>query len=84
MKTANADRLVSKALREIADELTTRLENAAGQRMGFSLIVFSGVEGSRMNYISNCKRSDVHAALKSLLGGWGKGMPDIPAHKIDG
>jgi len=36
-----------------------------------------------MNYVSNCDRDEVANALISLLAGWGKGIPDIPAHKID-
>lgn len=83
MPTAKPDRLVSESLREIADELSTKLEQVAGQPMSFSLVVFNAVAGSRMNYISNCRRDDAHAALKSLITGWEQGMPDIPAHKVE-
>lgn len=71
---------VSTELRDIADELTKRLEEVAGQHMNFSLLVFHTKPGSRMNYISNTKREDVVYAMKSLLKGWEEGMPDIPAH----
>jgi len=37
-----------------------------------------------MNYISNADRDDACAALKSLVHGWEQGMPDIPAHEIQG
>jgi len=75
---------VSVELRAIADELTKRIEDVAGQHMNFSLLIFHTKPGSRMSYISNTKREDVVAAMKSLLDGWGKGMPDIPAHEYKG
>ena len=84
MKLATPDRKVSEQLRQIADELDKRLEDVAGQRMSFSLIVINAEPGSRMNYVANCNRDDVANALSSLLAGWGKGMPDIPAHEIGG
>jgi len=84
MKTATPDRKVSEQLRLIADELDKRLEDVAGQRMSFSLVVFNAEAGSRMNYVSNTNRDEVANALTSLLVGWGKGMPDIPAHEIIG
>ena len=65
MKIAEADRLISEELRAIADELNERLEQIAGQKMSFSLLIFNTEPGSRMNYISNCQRDDVHAALKA-------------------
>lgn len=83
MKVAKADRLISESLRDIAKELDIKLEEIAGQRMSFSLIVFNAEEGSRLNYVSNCDRDNVHTALKSLIKGWEKGMPDIPAHKVE-
>ena len=82
MKVATADRKVSEQLRQIADELDSRLEDAAGQHMNFSLLVFQTEPGSRMNYISNTRREDVVQAMRSLLQGWGEGMPDIPAHDV--
>jgi len=78
----NPDIAVSKELQTIAREINDRLEAVAGQNMGFSLLVFQAVEGSRMNYVSNCNRQDVYNALSSLLKGWEKGMPDIKAHEV--
>lgn len=73
---------VSKQLREIASELDKRLESTAGQKIGFSLLVFNTSEGSRMNYVSNCDRESVVNAMQSLLNGWDQGMTDIKAHEI--
>ena len=84
MKVASPDMKVSQELQKIADELNKRLEDVAGQRMNFSLVVFNSEPGSRMNYVSNCNRDDVANAMQSLLIGWGKGMPDIPAHEVQG
>jgi hypothetical protein len=80
----NPDRKISVAMQEIAEHLDKYLENIAGEHMGFSLVVFNAVNDSRMNYVSNCSREDVYSALSSLLKGWEEGMPDIPAHKVDG
>ena len=80
----NADRKISVAMQKIAKQLEEHLESIAGERMGFSLVVFNVVENSRMNYVSNCDRREVQSALKDLLEGWEKGMPDIPAHEVEG
>ena len=82
MSVAEEDRAVSEAMQEIASEIAERLEGIAGKPMGFSLIVFNAEAGSRMNYCSNCDRAEVINAMRSLLIGWGEGMPDIPAHKV--
>jgi len=80
----NADTKTSEQLKDIADKLGVLLAEAAGQKMNFSLIVFQAEVGSRMNYISNCKREDVVHAMTSLLNGWREGMPDIPANEYKG
>ena len=72
---------VSIELGTIADELSARLSEVAGQHMNFSLLVFQTEPGKRMQYVSNTRRDDVIAAMKSLLHGWEQGMPDIPAHE---
>lgn len=84
MKVAEPDRRISQQLRQIADELDKRLEETAGEHKLFSLVVFQSEPGSRMNYISNARREDVIHAMQSLLQGWNAGMPDIPAHEIQG
>jgi hypothetical protein len=71
-------------MQSLADTLNGLLEDIAGKPMGFSLIVFNAEAGSRMNYVSNCDRQEVINAMKSLLAGWEQGMPDIPAHEIQG
>lgn len=84
MKISPADMAISKSMQQLAGEIGDRLESIAGQRMGFSLIVFNAEAGSRINYVSNLDRREVHTALKCLLEGWEAGMPDVPSHKIAG
>lgn len=83
MKVSAPDKKVSESLQEIANEIMARLEQVAGQKMQFSLVVFNAEAGSRLNYVSNCDRKDVAAAWLALVEGWHLGMPDIPAHKIN-
>jgi len=78
MKIASPDLKISKELVSIANQLDDKLREVAGERMGFSLVVFQSELGSRMNYMSNCERGNVRHALTSLLKGWDEGMPDIP------
>lgn len=83
MKVAKPDVLVSKQLQDIFTRLEKEVEELAGQKMMISLCVFNSVPGSRINYISNGQREDVAVAWMSMVKGWGEGMPDIPAHKIE-
>ncbi len=80
----NPDRKISVEMQSIAQHLDEYLEGIAGQRMSCSLMVFNAMENSRMNYVSNCSREDVRSALTGLLKGWEEGMPDIPAHEVEG
>ena len=74
--------IVSKNLQHLARLISGQLKNMTGERLGFSLVVFNNEPGERVNYVSNCDRADVAAALRELLEHWEKGMPDIPAHKV--
>lgn len=82
MKVSLADQKVSMELQGLACDIDKALEKIAGQKMGFSLVVFNAQAGSRMNYISNCDRQEVASALTSLLAGWKQGMPDVKAHDV--
>ncbi len=75
--------IVSKNLQHLARLISGQLKNMTGERLGFSLVVFNNEPGERVNYVSNCDRADVAAALRELLEHWEKGMPDIPAHQVD-
>ncbi|MEW8508894.1 MAG: hypothetical protein AB2598_19565 [Candidatus Thiodiazotropha sp.] len=82
MSLSSPDKRVSENLQAIAARLEKELEEVAGQPMRFSLCVFNSEPGSRINYISNCNRTDVSNAWLSMIEGWMDGMPDIPAHKL--
>ncbi len=70
---------VSRNLQQIAADLDRAIERAAGQRVAFTLLVFT--EG-RANYISTAARADSVREIKRLLEMWDAGMPDVPAHSI--
>ena len=74
---------ISKELQKLAKNIDKKIHKVAGQRLGFSLVIFNNEPGARINYISNCDRKEVINALQSLLIGWGEGMPDVPAHKVN-
>jgi len=81
--TTEAENALSMELQNLAKKLGVMLEKRAGKPMLFSLVIFNEEAGSRMQYVSNTDRECVINALKSLLIGWGEGMPDIPAHKVN-
>lgn len=70
---------ISRNLQDIAKDLDKAIEAAAGERIGFTLVVFT--EG-RASYISTVKRDESVREIKNLLHCWGEGLPDIPAHEI--
>lgn len=54
------------------------IETAFPPGAGLVLIQFdqSGPEGPRANYISNCQRSEMRAALKEVIARW-EGQPQV-------
>lgn len=70
---------VSQQLQALARKLDEDIEKIAGQRVGFSLFVYTP---ERMNYISSIDRAEAIAVLENVLEGWKQGMPDVPAHKV--
>lgn len=75
-------RAVSESLPGLAKIIDAYLSDVAGERVTYSLIVFTN---PRFSYISNSgDRAEIAGALQALIDGWKKGMPDIPAHKVNG
>lgn len=70
---------VSRHLQAIAQGLSEILEEISGEKLGFTLLVFTE---QRAQYVSNCKREESVAEIKHLLELWDKGQPDIPAHEV--
>lgn len=54
-------RIIARALKETVQH--------TGEQYGFALLMFGtkGEESSRMNYISNCDRSDMLALMKEFI-----------------
>lgn len=58
---------VNKELQVIAAQIDHSLMQAAGQRVLFSLIVYTG---GRFQYISNADRETAKKAIQELLTSW--------------
>lgn len=71
---------VSEGLQQVAKSLDGQLEALAGERVGFSLFVFT--EGRAQYISSSSDRAAIKRVILSVLDGWDKGMPDVPAHKV--
>lgn len=79
---SNQEQKISKILKPLAKDINDCLKNAAGENIGFSLIIYPLQDGGRAQYIGNCKREDSARSIQELLNGWAQGMPNVPAHKI--
>jgi len=72
-----ASQKLSIALQDIATLLDTALAEAAGEPLGFVLVVSCD---NVAQYVSNTKRANGVELIKSLLQRWEAGRADIPAH----
>ena len=72
---------LSENLQAIAKKLDADIESNAGERIAFTLIVFT--EG-RASYVSTCDREDSVREIRKILDLWEQGMPDIKAHDYKG
>ncbi len=70
---------LSKSLKQIADNLEKDILEKSGEKLGFTLMVFTE---DRAQYISNVDRQVSVEQIKNMLDYWEKGMPDVPAHDI--
>ena len=70
---------VSKKLNNIAKRIDTLIKNACGERVGFTLIVYTP---ERASYISSVSREDNVKQLEYLLKTWKEGEPDTKAHEV--
>jgi hypothetical protein len=72
---------ISEGMQDLAGALDDVIEEIAGERVAFALIIFT--EG-RASYISSAKREEVRQQMLDLIKFWDEGMPDIPAHEYKG
>lgn len=77
-----ADQIVSENLQKLFKDFLTAIEKTTGELPAVSVCIFNTEPNGRVNYISNCDRSDVASAWTELLEHWEKGLPNIPAHKM--
>ena len=71
---------ISMQGQDIARMVEGQLEAVAGERVGFSLFVWTK---GRCTYVSNCPdRAEIITVLEQMIESWKKGMPDIPAHEV--
>lgn len=70
--TAAALQTIAKVLDEVLNK------DLSNNKFGFCLLVFEheGTSGSRTNYVSNCDRKDMIAALKEVTARF-EGQPHI-------
>ena len=68
---------LSLSLQEISKILDGMLEQAAGERISFVLILQAD---HIAQYVANCKREDGVKLIESLLDRWKSNRADIPAH----
>lgn len=71
---------LSKELRNIAARLDKIIEKTAGERIAFTLFIWTD---ERCSYISTADRDVVRENMREVLSGWDSGMPDVPAHKVN-
>jgi len=71
---------LSRKLKSIAKGLDKKIEKVAGERIAFTLIVYTD---GRASYVSTCPREVSVTEIEKLLKLWREGMPDIAAHEIN-
>jgi hypothetical protein len=75
----NAMDRVSRGMQDIARTIDEMIVDVAGERVHFSLFVWTE---PRCSYISTAARAEVITVLEGMIERRKKGMPDLPAHSI--
>ena len=70
---------LSKKLQDIAKNLENEIAEAAGEKIAFTLVIFT--EG-RSQYVSTCDRKSSLDAMEEMMSYWRQGIPDIKAHEV--
>ena len=71
--------LIEDNLRELADNIDDWIEQTAGKRLAFNVVIYTGL---RPQYIGNCSREDAVKALRELLTYWESGALDIKPSEV--
>jgi hypothetical protein len=72
-------RRISEAMQGLARGIDEAIEEIAGERVAFTLIIYSEKVGS---YISTASREDNIEQFALLTEQWANGVPDVPAHLL--
>lgn len=72
-------REVSQSLQVIAQLVDKVLEDVAGERVAFTLMVYTP---GRASYIGTAPREVAIAEMRTLANHLEAGMPDVPAHEV--
>jgi hypothetical protein len=81
-RAESAMRKVSLGAQDLARELDQRIAEVAGEKVAFSLFVWTR---GRCTYVSSASdRREIIQVLEGMIAGWKAGMPDIPAHEVRG
>ena len=70
---------VSRAMQRIARMVDAEIEKEAGQRIAFTLLVYTA---PRASYVGSCERAEAIREMKRLIEIWEADMPDIAAHEV--
>lgn len=74
---------ISRHMQRIGSGLDEVIEEIAGRRLAFTLIVFSDNREELSSYISTATRADNIEMFSDLTEQWEAGQPDIPAHEVN-
>jgi hypothetical protein len=69
---------ISQALQRIAQRLDDGIREIAGERIAFTLVIYTEGEAQ---YVSSASREDSIKNLKTLIERWESGDPDVPFHQ---
>lgn len=75
---SNVTTKLSKRMKKIAQGLAKKIEQAAGENLGFTLIIYTP---GRASYIGNVDRKDGIKGMQHLISEWKKEGIDIPYHE---
>ena len=74
---------ISRHMQRIGKGLDEVIEEIAGRRLAFTLVVFSDTPEGMASYISTASRDTNMEMFADLTAKWQAGHPDIPAHEVN-
>lgn len=72
--------LAARELQAIAKEVECRLAEVTGEKVLFSLFLWTN---SRGDYVANCERESMMVAMQEFIEAWENGEPEQPpSHEV--